>query len=65
MSAKPEPDMRRKAFREACAKYGFVQEYLWIYRLPNGVAVNIQRVGSRRRDQLKYMIKENRKNEIN
>ena len=62
---KKSPDISQKAFDSACRMRGFVpQNFLGYYRLPSGVHVSVRNAGPRRRDQLAYLIAEDRKREL-
>jgi hypothetical protein len=59
-------DMTQRQFDEACAKLGFVRHsggLFGYYTLPSpkvNVSVSIRNAGKRRRDQLAYLIKQDR-----
>jgi hypothetical protein len=57
-------DMTQRQFDEACAQLGFVAHgVMGYYRLPspkNTVCVSIRNAGKRRRDQLAYLIEQDR-----
>ena len=55
-------DMTKAQFRTACEKYGFKpQLFLGYYELPGtNTQVSILNAGNRRRDQLAYLIQQQR-----
>jgi hypothetical protein len=62
--------MTKKQFDEACARHGFEPHPSWspfasmgYYKLPSGVNVSILNAGSRRRDQLAYLIRESERDQ--
>ena len=57
-------DMTQADFDAACAQYGFVKSgVLGYYRITPNVRVSIRNAGTRRRDQLAYLIQQRAKQE--
>lgn len=56
-------DMTKAKFRKECERYGFVpQGFLGYYKLGDTDShVSIENAGTRRRDQLAYLIREHQK----
>jgi hypothetical protein len=54
-------DMTRKQFESACARRGFKRECLGYFRITENVCVYARNGGDKRRDQLAYMIQQEKK----